>query len=245
MQVVVTAGAKGAQVSRVVSVDVSTATAPTRQFDAPRTPRRAAPDPTAGEPLEGKVKWFNETKGFGFVAVDDGGKDVFIHISALKAAGIPRLNDGQPVNMRVVDTPRGREAISISLSNAALRNIIASAERTNLPPPLRERFQNCARAGGGEDGPDVLSGPDAPVRALPIGPGQVGRDEFAGEIVALGAREHRACAADERMRRSYDRVVDRIVLGRACVDQSLRKQCGDEGLLVGAARRDRALGLRQ
>ncbi len=115
MQVVVTAGAKGAQVSRVVSVDVSTATAPTRQFDAPRTARRAAPDPTAGEHLEGKVKWFNETKGFGFVAVDDGGKDVFIHISALKAAGIPRLNDGQPVNMRVVDTPRGREAISISL----------------------------------------------------------------------------------------------------------------------------------
>jgi CspA family cold shock protein len=115
MQVIVTSGAKGPQVSRVVSVDVSTAISPSRRPDGPRTPRRTPVDPTAGEPLEGKVKWFNETKGFGFVAVDDGGKDVFIHISALKAAGIPHLSDGQPVNMRVVDTPRGREAISISV----------------------------------------------------------------------------------------------------------------------------------
>jgi len=113
MRVVVAAGAKGPQVARVVSVD-SPGVIERRRPDGMR-PRRAAPDPSTATPLEGKVKWFNETKGFGFVAVDDGGKDIFVHITALNAAGIAHLDEGQSVNMRVVDTPRGREAISISI----------------------------------------------------------------------------------------------------------------------------------
>jgi cold shock protein len=114
MQVVVAMGAKGPQIARVVSVDSSTAIErPRRAFDAPRPARRQPPDLTEATPVEGRVKWFNESKGFGFVAVDDGGKDIFIHISALNAAGIAHLDEGQPVNMQVVETPRGREAVSI------------------------------------------------------------------------------------------------------------------------------------
>jgi CspA family cold shock protein len=116
LKVVVGAGAKGAQVTRVIEVDTTgVVERPPRAFgDSPR-PRRVPPDPSTAVPVGGKVKWFDDTKGFGFVATDDGGKDVFVHISILGPAGITRLAEGQHVNMRVVDTPKGREAISISI----------------------------------------------------------------------------------------------------------------------------------
>ncbi len=51
----------------------------------------------------GDVKWFNATKGYGFIAPDDGGNDVFVHISAVKEAGMADLQEGQKVSYDLVD----------------------------------------------------------------------------------------------------------------------------------------------
>jgi CspA family cold shock protein len=57
----------------------------------------------------GTVKWFNATKGFGFIVPQDGGKDVFVHITAVQAAGLRGLNEGQKVTYEVV-MERGKSA---------------------------------------------------------------------------------------------------------------------------------------
>jgi CspA family cold shock protein len=123
LKVVVGQGAKGRQVTRVLEVDDSGAgagAAPDRggsggaSRGVARPPRRPADTGSAAE-MAGTVKWFNESKGFGFIAGEDGGKDVFIHASVLGTAGLTRLAEGQRVSMRVVDTPKGREAVSIAL----------------------------------------------------------------------------------------------------------------------------------
>ena len=59
----------------------------------------------------GKVKWFNPQKGYGFIEPEDGGKDVFVHISALEAAGIGNLNEGDSVSFEVV-SEKGKEKAS-------------------------------------------------------------------------------------------------------------------------------------
>jgi CspA family cold shock protein len=60
---------------------------------------------------KGTVKFFNTTKGFGFIAPDDGAKDVFVHVSALERSGIASLNEGDKVSFEVV-TDRGKPAAS-------------------------------------------------------------------------------------------------------------------------------------
>jgi CspA family cold shock protein len=57
----------------------------------------------------GTVKWFNTTKGFGFIVPDDGGKDVFVHITAVQAAGMRGLNEGQKLSFEVA-IERGKAA---------------------------------------------------------------------------------------------------------------------------------------
>ena len=59
----------------------------------------------------GKIKWFDAKKGFGFITPDDGGKDAFLHVSALQAANISSVTDGQAVSFELTEQ-RGKQAAS-------------------------------------------------------------------------------------------------------------------------------------
>jgi cold shock protein len=67
--------------------------------------------------MTGTVKWYDPAKGFGFVSVNDGGKDVFVHRSALSRAGLDSLAEGQQVVLGVVEGQKGREAQSINVDD--------------------------------------------------------------------------------------------------------------------------------
>jgi CspA family cold shock protein len=108
-------GPKGPQVTEILSVDVSTASQ-----EEPRRPRpeRPAYPSSADRPTveeTGTVKWYNAMKGFGFVGSDRGGKDIFVHASALERSGIIGLADGQRVAVDVADGQKGPEAVSLRL----------------------------------------------------------------------------------------------------------------------------------
>lgn len=61
----------------------------------------------------GTVKWFNETKGFGFIAPNEGGKDVFVHYSAIANSGFRTLTEGQSVTYDVENGPKGPQATNV------------------------------------------------------------------------------------------------------------------------------------
>ncbi len=63
----------------------------------------------------GTVKWFNPTKKFGFIAPDAGGPDVFVHISALEAAGLKHLNDGQKVSYELATSKGKQSAVNLKV----------------------------------------------------------------------------------------------------------------------------------
>jgi cold shock protein len=69
----------------------------------------------AAESLDGVVKWYDPARGFGFILPNDGGKDIFVHVTALRRSGLDILEPGQPVRMMVAQARRGREASSIEL----------------------------------------------------------------------------------------------------------------------------------
>lgn len=121
-------GQKGRQVTEVLEVDTSTAEAapPRRTFGsggpggAPRMGGggggpRAATGPT--EERVGTVKWYNPDKGFGFIAVEGGGKDVFVHVTVISRSGLTDLAEGQRVVVQVGQGPKGPEARGIELAD--------------------------------------------------------------------------------------------------------------------------------
>ncbi|MDO8351655.1 MAG: cold-shock protein [Gallionella sp.] len=63
----------------------------------------------------GTVKWFNDEKGFGFIAPDDGGDDLFAHFSAININGFKSLKEGQKISFEVAQGPKGRQAANIQV----------------------------------------------------------------------------------------------------------------------------------
>lgn len=67
--------------------------------------------------ITGTVKFFNTTKGFGFISPSDGSKDVFVHISAVEQSGIGYLSEGQKVSFEVQQDPRGPKAVNLQAAD--------------------------------------------------------------------------------------------------------------------------------
>ena len=67
----------------------------------------------------GKVKWYNARKGFGFIEQSDGGKDIFVHASAVTDAGLRRLEENQEITFDVEDSPKGPNSINLKVQNSS------------------------------------------------------------------------------------------------------------------------------
>jgi len=78
-------------------------------------------------PQSGTVKFFNHAKGFGFITPDDGQKDVFVHISAVQASGLPGLEDGQKVTFDTEPDKRGKGPKAVNLSLGCARRNLGGA----------------------------------------------------------------------------------------------------------------------
>jgi CspA family cold shock protein len=114
LKVRISQGPKGPQVAEVVEVDTSTAQVVTARRPSAR-PSSSRPSTGPTEECLGSVKWYNVEKGFGFIAQDRGGKDVFVHATTLDRSGLNELAEGQRVRMQIGQGQKGPEARSIQL----------------------------------------------------------------------------------------------------------------------------------
>jgi CspA family cold shock protein len=113
-------GQKGMQVTQVVSVDNSTATPAAARPARPAGPRMGGGGgPRMDGPTTdgvGTVKWYDPTKGFGFITLDGGTKDAFVHATALERSGLTALAEGQRVSVQVAQGQKGPEVRSLKLA---------------------------------------------------------------------------------------------------------------------------------
>jgi CspA family cold shock protein len=112
LEVRVGPGHKGPHVTEVVSVDRSTAT----PMGSQRSSAQAMTSNGPSVEETGTVKWFSPGRGYGFITPNDGGKDVFVHVSALERSGIEGLSERQTVIVDVVAGRKGPEAVRVRLA---------------------------------------------------------------------------------------------------------------------------------
>jgi CspA family cold shock protein len=111
-------GEKGRQVTKIAAIDdTGTSTAPGYAASSAPRPRPIEAGLSDAKEVLGTVKWFSAEKGMGFVTAEDGGKDVFVHISVVRKAGMADLSEGQRISMRVTETAKGRQAVSAETVN--------------------------------------------------------------------------------------------------------------------------------